>query len=1072
MKYKILRYCTSFALALSMVGTVPALALADSVTVPVSVNENEACYTLTLTSGVSTQTAGYTETTQAGPTTALLPSSYSIGALAAATLTETVIPPWVDPTVDVNLNGTNTPVWISTHSSWPGGTANTEGSSSLDQWRLFQENFTLPAAAVISSANLSYAVDNAADVYLNGNVTPLSSTNDTYGAVPGGLPQNFGTVFTAPFVPIAGSNSLDFVVRNWGGDATLNPTGLLYKAVVNYCMPITDTVAVDLLSAGDFGILSKTGITNTGSHTSVITGNIGSSPITASAMDTVFCSEITGTIYGIDAAYVGSGSQTCFAGNPPLSNKTLVDMGVLDMGTAYADAAGRTNPIATELGAGNIGGMTLAPGVYKWSTDVTIPTNVTLSGGADDVWIFQISGNLDVASGGSVPEGIKVLLSGDAQASNIFWQVGGLTGATLGTYSTFNGTILSAKQIIIQTGAVLNGRALAQTQVTLDGSTVSAPAVALDMPETVTVTIDKYIDGVQATALTASSSSFGMSATWDAENIGAGTGTFALTPTGFNSANPYEAVTADMTSGASYSTNEIVDGTTVGATCASGTPFALTGYSVGDTLAAAASNTPTLTAPAFTGITSDKYVIVHNRACVEESVMPKVHILKNLDGNTASAVSASSYLFPMTATWMTANLNGGATSSGAYVLGNNYGGAADLYGADTVAMQAPAYYTTSEITSNLDVTSNVAPIDGTCVAGNYRLLGYKSSSISFSDAATQTLSTLAPEFTGLASDRYVIVENESCPATGSLTIQKVTIGDYGTFNFTGNHGVGPFTLTTSSTTNTTSSTTFTNLTPGTYHITEVPQRGWIQSDNECASITITAGESNICVVTNTKNVRLGEIRGTKYEDKKGNGKFPGWGYPRLSGWTIYLDTNNNGTLDGGESSTLTDTHGNYRFTELPAGTYYVRELLESGWIQTYPSAGMYTVLLKTGKISKSNDFGNFHLGSISGMKYDDVNANGRKNSGEGGLSGWTIVLKQASGATATTTTNGSGNYSFSNLGPGTYKLSEVMQTGWRQTDHPSQVTIRSGTVSNNDDFGNTQKPPRWRGERDDRGRDN
>lgn len=230
---------------------------------------------------------------------------------------------------------------------------------------------------------------------------------------------------------------------------------------------------IDLLSAANFVILSQTGITNTGSHATSITGNIGSSPITAAAMNTVFCSEISGTIYGVDSAYVGSGTQTCFAGNPPLSNKTLIDNAVADMGTAYTDAAGRTLPTATELGAGNIGGMTLAPGLYKWSTDVTIPTNVTLSGNSNDVWIFQIAGNLNIASAGSVPAGIKVILSGGAQAANVFWQVGGVTGATLGTYSTFNGTILTAKQVIVQTGAVLNGRALAQTQVVLDANNIS-----------------------------------------------------------------------------------------------------------------------------------------------------------------------------------------------------------------------------------------------------------------------------------------------------------------------------------------------------------------------------------------------------------------------------------------------------------------------------------------------------------------------------------------------------------------------------------------------------------------------
>jgi hypothetical protein len=118
----------------------------------------------------------------------------------------------------------------------------------------------------------------------------------------------------------------------------------------------------------------------------------------------------------------------------------------------------------TELGAGNIGGLKLAPGVYKWGTGVTIPTNLTLSGSQDAVWIFQVAGTLNISSA------TKVILEGGAQAKNIFWQVAGAT--TLGTYSTFNGTILDKANIALQTGAVLNGRALAQTAVTLDANAI------------------------------------------------------------------------------------------------------------------------------------------------------------------------------------------------------------------------------------------------------------------------------------------------------------------------------------------------------------------------------------------------------------------------------------------------------------------------------------------------------------------------------------------------------------------------------------------------------------------------
>jgi hypothetical protein len=226
-------------------------------------------------------------------------------------------------------------------------------------------------------------------------------------------------------------------------------------------------VPVDLLSAltDDFAILSKTGITNTGSHTSVITGNIGSSPITAAAMDNVFCSEITGTIYGVDAAYTGSGNQACFLGNG--ANKTLVDNAVADMGTAYTDAAGRA-PDYTELGAGNIGGLNLGPATYKWGTGVLIPTDVTLTGGPNDVWIFQIAQDLVISSA------TQVILAGGALPKNIFWQVSGIVD--VGTTAHFEGIALVQTAITMKTGSTANGRLLAQTAVTLDASTVTRPA--------------------------------------------------------------------------------------------------------------------------------------------------------------------------------------------------------------------------------------------------------------------------------------------------------------------------------------------------------------------------------------------------------------------------------------------------------------------------------------------------------------------------------------------------------------------------------------------------------------------
>jgi Ice-binding-like len=137
------------------------------------------------------------------------------------------------------------------------------------------------------------------------------------------------------------------------------------------------------------------------------------------------------------------------------------------MQAAYTDAAGRTLPDFTELGAGNIDGLTLIPGLYKWGTGVSIPNGVTLTGGANDVWIFQIAQDLTVGNGAIVT------LSGGAQAKNVFWQVAGQ--ATLGTTSDVKGIILSQTLIGFNTGATILGRALAQTAVTLNATAVTNP---------------------------------------------------------------------------------------------------------------------------------------------------------------------------------------------------------------------------------------------------------------------------------------------------------------------------------------------------------------------------------------------------------------------------------------------------------------------------------------------------------------------------------------------------------------------------------------------------------------------
>ena len=213
--------------------------------------------------------------------------------------------------------------------------------------------------------------------------------------------------------------------------------------------------AVNLGVAGNFVILTKSGITDV--FASAVTGDIGASPITGAAIH-LSCAEVTGAIYTVDAA----GPLPC-----RVTDATRLTAAVGDMQTAYVDAAGRSNPKYLNLGAGNIGGQTLAPGLYKWTSAVTIPTDITISGGPNAIWIFQVSGTLNVSSA------VKITLAGGAQARNIFWQTSG--AVTLGTTSHFEGIILCKTGINLKTGASINGRMFAQTAVTLQKNTVTQP---------------------------------------------------------------------------------------------------------------------------------------------------------------------------------------------------------------------------------------------------------------------------------------------------------------------------------------------------------------------------------------------------------------------------------------------------------------------------------------------------------------------------------------------------------------------------------------------------------------------
>jgi len=219
--------------------------------------------------------------------------------------------------------------------------------------------------------------------------------------------------------------------------------------------------AVDLGTAGGFAVLAKDGISTI--SPSIISGDIGVSPAAATF--------ITGFSLVMDASNEWSASPQVtgkvYAADYAVPTPAMMTTAVSNMEAAYTDAAGRTLPDATELGAGDISGLTIEPGLYKWGTGVLLSTTVTLWGSDTATWIFQIADDLTVANGA------QVVLAGGALPENVFWQVG--SQATLGTNCHFEGTLLTQTAVTMATGGVLNGRALAQSAVTLQSNTITKP---------------------------------------------------------------------------------------------------------------------------------------------------------------------------------------------------------------------------------------------------------------------------------------------------------------------------------------------------------------------------------------------------------------------------------------------------------------------------------------------------------------------------------------------------------------------------------------------------------------------
>lgn len=222
--------------------------------------------------------------------------------------------------------------------------------------------------------------------------------------------------------------------------------------------------AASLGAAGGYVLLAKTGISNvTGS--AITGGAVGLSPAAATFITGFSLIADPSNVFSTSASVVAPGRV--YAADYAVPTPSNLTTAVLAMEAAYTDAAGRSSPDFLNLNDGHLGGLTLAPGLYTWGSSVTIPTNVTIAGAASDVWIFQISGDLDVAAAQ------KVVMGGGAQAKNVYWQVAGQV--TVHATAHLEGIVLSKTAISLQTSATLHGRAFAQSAIALDDCAVTAP---------------------------------------------------------------------------------------------------------------------------------------------------------------------------------------------------------------------------------------------------------------------------------------------------------------------------------------------------------------------------------------------------------------------------------------------------------------------------------------------------------------------------------------------------------------------------------------------------------------------
>jgi len=361
-------------------------------------------------------------------------------------------------------------------------------------------------------------------------------------------------------------------------------------------------------------------------------------------------------------------------------------------------------------------------------------------------------------------------------------------GGPLGTYAdapanVLAGTIRNIRIVVDSSWSADATGGDGEMTTLLDNVNINGTTYEFPPAPPVTVSIAKYVDGVHATTLNAEGLSFPMQSSWDADNVGAGSGFYSLSPA------TYEAETTSMSSGADYSTNEVLSGASVGESCAEGKPFALVGYSVGDSFASAATSTATTTSPALTNITNDQYIIVWNKDCTPTLTVTKIVI--NDNGGTATTSDFTLFIDNATTTSGVAT----TTSEGAHVVSeaemagyeSTIGGDCDALGNVVIA---PGDNKTCTITNN-----DIAVVESDVTVTIIKYIGGQHATAGNANSASFPMQSSwdATNLVGVGNGTYSLstIGFNTPNAYEAMTADMSSGSDYATNEDTSTSVVGP-----------------------------------------------------------------------------------------------------------------------------------------------------------------------------------------------------------------------------------------------------------------------------------------